>query len=404
MIEKYWFDQSFWARAKQGGHHELIFQLLVEGQVNLPLGPAAANDPNPVPALCPDPVTAFGSEFYPTLDAKKLAKGKVNPSEFLFDCPRWHLCLDTETLHAKKWSGVPGAKWVNYTRPLETPAMSLKPKPTDRAQPTIARFLLDGPVLPLLTDTILVAEVFRHELLKRFQRHRYRQEYGRVDKPYKEKFRSEVLSGKDVAGVFLREHRHAFYLPTAEGQDPRWITHVTVAATAGFGPDEVAALNSLRALKWDSEGPELRVQLVGLGTRTDFRAPLLGESTVWTSATPFVVTRYPKLRGTKRDQPADYASPRHFTRYILKQELERRSDLPPIEAIEEEECLGPEGLRLISFKRFRRKAGDDGGRRPAGGFRIAFQGPVQGPLCLGHSCHFGLGMFLPSPGSQREGN
>ena len=24
-----------------------------------------------------------------------------------------------------------------------------------------------------------------------------------------------------------------------------------------------------------------------------------------------------------------------------------------------------------------------------------FAAPVRGPLCLGHSCHFGLGLFLP---------
>lgn len=53
----------------------------------------------------------------------------------------------------------------------------------------------------------------------------------------------------------------------------------------------------------------------------------------------------------------------------------------------------------IQFYRFRRKAGDDGGRRPAGGFRIRFAQPVRRSLCLGHSTHFGLGLFLPEAGS-----
>src|SRR5262249_36245412 len=153
--------------------------------------------------------------------------------------------------------------------------------------------------------------------------HCHRRKYGHAGKPYQELFCSKVLSGKDSDGQPLRQHRHAYYLPIAEGSDPRWITHVTVAAADGFGADEVAALNALRRLKREDESPELRVQLVGLGDRQDFRALLLEESTVWVSATPFVVTRYPKLRGTKRDRPDDYASPCDFVRHVLRQELMR---------------------------------------------------------------------------------
>ena len=266
----------------------------------------------------------------------------------------------------------------------------------------MARFLLDGPVLPLVTDTIRVAEAFRHELLRRYQGACHRQKYGRAAPPYQEVFRSSVLSGKDADGQCLRQHRHAFYLPTAEGDDPRRLTHLTVVAADAFGPNEVAALNALRALPGADESPELRLQLVGLGDRRDFRAPLLGEATVWRSATPFVVTRCPKRRGTKRDRPEDYASPSAFVRHILSQELQRRPDLPPA-CIEEQAIIGPQQLRPIQFRRSRMKSSDDGIRRPSGGFRLTFTAPVRGPLCLGHSCHFGLGLFLPSsPSALRE--
>ena len=42
-----------------------------------------------------------------------------------------------------------------------------------------------------------------------------------------------------------------------------------------------------------------------------------------------------------------------------------------------------------------RKPGDDGACRPRGLFRLRFPKPVAGPIALGHSCHFGLGLFLP---------
>ena len=59
--------------------------------------------------------------------------------------------------------------------------------------------------------------------------------------------------------------------------------------------------------------------------------------------------------------------------------------------------LGAHRLRPIQFKRFRQKRSDDGGRRAAGVFRIEFPEPVRGPICLGHSSHFGLGLFVAVP-------
>lgn len=264
-------------------------------------------------------------------------------------------------------------------------------------QHTVARFLLDGPVLPLVVDTLRVAEAFRNAVMCQFQRWCRRnpdlaEEFRRIDQP--ERFSSPTFAGKELNGQLRKDHRHAFYLPTADTDDCRRLRHVLVTARDGFGPGEVAALNGLRKLRLGEED-ELSVQLVGLGTKSDFCTPLLGTSKIWISATPFVVTRYPKLRGSKRDRPEDYASPRDFARHILQQEIRRWPELPQVMAIEDVEYLGRQRLRTLQFQRFRSKRDDDGGRRPAGAFRITFRAPVIGPLCLGHSCHFGLGLFVP---------
>src|SRR5262249_28547516 len=206
---------------------------LHEGAVDLPIGPATENASNPVPVFCPDPDTAFRDEHYPRHDPKKLAKGKVNPADFLFDCPRWHLCLDTETIHSEKWPTVPGARWVNYTRPSETRRVAKKSSPP-REAPTVARFVLDGPVLPHVTHIVRVAEVFRHEALQAFTR-----QHGPG-------LRSVILSGKEADGRPRRTHGHAHFLPTAEGADLQRITHLTVYAEDGFEPEDVAALTPLR--------------------------------------------------------------------------------------------------------------------------------------------------------------
>jgi CRISPR-associated protein Csb2 len=172
-----------------------------------------------------------------------------------------------------------------------------------------------------------------------------------------------------------------------------------VVAAQGFSTDEIRALDRLRQVRFQ-EGDLLRLLLVGLGTANDFNSPLFGPSASWVSATPFVATRYPKLRGRKRDRPEDYATPRDFAGLVLRQELDRlrqrQPELPAVERIEALDTVaGNRPLRPIQFARFRHKRGDDGGRRPGGAFRIVFAAPVHGPLCLGHSCHFGLGLFVP---------
>lgn len=380
-------NMSYLGRAEGWIHAELT-----DEQPTWNCEPAPDTDSNPVPVLCPNPETAFADEHFPTLDPKKLAKGKLNPSDFLFDCPRWHLCLDTETISRQKWSIVPGTKWVNYTRPMEAGAASAKPKPVH--QPTVARFAIDGPVLPLVTETLPLAERARHALLSKCKFLARRDRPGLADADIWPL--TPALWGKDERGQPRKGHQHACFLPADEDRDGR-IDHLTVYAPMGFNELEIQALDRLRQLSYRDDHP-VRLLLVGLGSPRDFRAPLLEESTVWVSATPFVVTRYPKRSGTKRDQPEHYTSPRAFTRLVLLEELRRRPGLPEVVSIEEdEEGIGFQRLRPIQFRRFRElKPGDDGGRRPAGGFRIRFAAPISGPLYLGHSCHFGLGLFLPS--------
>src|SRR5262249_1362858 len=149
-------------------------------------------------------------------------------------------------------------------------------QPVQRSQPTVARFLLDGPVLPLVTDTVRVAEAFRAAAMSRFngwcrkQPEAEVERFRRANQPAR--FSSSVLSGKNAEGHYLPRHDHAHYLPTAEGDDRRRLTHVTVYARQGFDVGETAALSGLRQLRVGEL--ELRTQLIGLGQPSDFRAEL----------------------------------------------------------------------------------------------------------------------------------
>lgn len=384
-------------RAEGWVHAELVQQPAVPCNC-VPSG-AAEPDQELVPVFCPDPNTAFGAEQYPQPpDAKKLKKG-LKPGEYLLDGPRWHLCLDTEVIHKERWPRVPGAQWVSYARPADAFTHTATPssgRADGRQRPTIARFLLDGPVLPLVTDTIPVAEAVRRAVMSRFEaRCRKRPDqstaYLRRLLNGRERYASSVLSGKDAAGRALLSHGHAHYLPTAEGEDRRRITHVTVFARDGFGPDEVAALAGLRVLR--AHHLDLRAQLVGLGAPADFHARLFGPATVWVSATPFVGPAH-----VGRCARAKYL------RKALKRELRRLRELgcladdavPEVDGPLDDSGTAAGRPRGLEFRRGRSRGGDDGYTRPFGFFTLTFASAVPGPLCVGYASHYGLGLFVPA--------
>lgn len=362
---------------------------------------------DPVRLLCADPDTAFLSDHTPK---PKKAKGRGRGREkqetvASFYDPDWHLCMETLELHSARWSDPPGARWVTYMRLKDCFKTGIKAHKAmnTRPRPTVARFAIDGPVLPLVEDTLKIGELARRTAMGIFRRiEEQRLCRGAVAEgsplPH-----SDVFSGKDRDGRPLKGHKHAYFLPTDEDDDGR-IDHLTIIAEMGFNPQEVKTLDRMSRLKRD-EGEALNLVLLGIGRKGALHGPkIFGPSRVWISETPFIATRHQKARGTKKDPPellgAD--NQKAFAKQVLLEEITRLRDLMPdlpmsetVEFLNDEHCMAAHKLRPIQFKRFRQKRSDDGGRRPAGAFRIVFPEPVSGPICLGHSCHFGMGFFIP---------
>lgn len=364
-----------------------------------------------VRVLGADPKTAFVNDQNPrhevTSGRGRSKKTVVSP---LYE-PDWHLCMETLWLHKQRWSMPPGAIWLDYDRAKDA---LTQPKPrtvrrTARPAMQVARFALDSTVLPLLTDTLRIAEATRIKLMGI---------HGRQTEKNGLRGKSRIFSGKESDGTPVKDHRHCFYLPTDEDGDGR-LDHLTLYAADGFGPNELRAIDSLRQIKTkDTEdfGHPLSVVLLGLGTADEFQPGPLRPSEEWISATPFVAPRYPKKNGAKRDAPEEIASPVAFLKKVLREELarliDRRPDLSGINlediritpvvddtgAFRLPDLHGhPTSPRPIQFRRFRQKRGDDGGRRLAGFFKIKFPEFIPGPIALGHSSHFGLGLFVPDP-------
>jgi CRISPR-associated protein Csb2 len=351
--------------------------------------------------LCPDPASALDGDYVVTVTKKTTGRGKnkqtVEKRSAIYD-PAWNLCMETLQLHKERWSDPPGSRWVAYARPRD--CFKIEPRPRRAgAHPLIhvARYAIDSTVLPLVTETLPVAEAARRRLMGI---------HGRLTQKNGDRGKSDILSGKDKHGKSLTGHRHAYYLPTDEDGDGR-LDHLTVYATGGFGPEERRAIDRLQELKTRRENEErhpLHLLLLGLGTFDEYHPGPLQASKVWISATPYIATRYAKTRGRNR---IDLASPEARAAFLQEDLRAQLAAVRPDLACDGATEVIIEPLwddnhvfkvascwRTIQFKRFRRKAGDDGGRRLAGAFRLTFRQPVRGPIALGHSAHFGLGLFV----------
>jgi CRISPR-associated protein Csb2 len=316
--------------------------------------------------------------------------------------PLWNLLAETADMQQEKWSDAPGSRWVSYARRPD--CFEVVPGPRSSTQSakagyTVARFAIDGPVLPLVEDTLPLAEQARRALMSNYQFLRRRAKYGPTFPADAVRFNAPVFSGKGEDHRPLRDsHRHAFYLPTDEDGDGR-LDHITLFAQQGFGQDdavEIQAIDRMRRLRFQ-EG-ELSLLLVGLTAVDGLSAPrLFGPASVWESATPYLTTRHLKRRGRKRD-PREWFETREgqtaFVERVLWEDLQRRGLGDA--AIASLGSIGPRRLLPLQFRLSRFKRGDNGSQRPRGAFRLTFPSPVSGPIALGHSCHFGLGLFLPA--------
>ena len=353
--------------------------------------------------LCPDPESAFADDRVVTVTKKTTGRGKnkqtIEARSTVCD-PCWNICMETLQLHKECWSDPPGSRWAAYARPRDCFKIEPRSRPSrakDHPSIEVVRYTFDSTVLPLVTETLPVAEAARRALMSI---------HGRITERNGVRGRSSAFSGKDAQGQPLSGHGHAYYLPTDEDGDGR-LDHLTVFARDGFGDAERHALDRLRELRTGREGEPrhpLRVVLLGMGTLDDYRPGPLGESSTWISATPYIATQHAKTRGRER---IDLSSPSARAEFLMNNLRDQIcAVLSAFDGTADDVRIAPllEGgafkiagrWRPIQFKRFRRKTADDGGRRLAGAFRLTFTCSVSGPIALGWSSHFGMGLFLPA--------
>jgi len=209
--------------------------------------------------------------------------------------------------------------------------------------------------------------------------------WGRVGKSVREAVAD--MAGKDANGEPLRGRRHTEFLAWCEGERP---TRILVwRASRPFDGDEQEAilLASALELSWAAAGAdagEWKVRLVPLDRDVPMPPGFGGElASVWESVTPYVPPRH-HLRGGKEREGESMVDQ-------IRRELARRG-------IEEEvdvDLAGPPTWVSVHLPRREGRRSEFVGDRRGQKVRLRFSAPVAGPIRLGHSSTFGLGLFRP---------
>lgn len=313
----------------------------------------------------------------------------------------------------------PGTEW-HFARLPQCPTVMNPPRrkshfPSDLQ---VIQFAVGGRVFPEQAHWVRVIEKFRGCVLKNATRivsggncSRYR------ELPSNLRDKLKLLSGKDGNGKPVQNHQHAYYFLTPDelGNPTRLIVHSRTSFDATVDqPFEVESLlaASREPIFWQSRDPDWSLRLVPLPFETP--PPLScsmneAKSTVWISATPFVPPNRHRFRENGRLRAAETAIA--LLMKALSDTLFANGSSASVVGIQP---LDNDGNALVTrsdqdpveftwvtihetlFDRHRRLK--DRTRRVRLGFRfrVEFSLPVSGPLLVGHSSHFGLGLFLPA--------
>jgi CRISPR-associated protein Csb2 len=271
----------------------------------------------------------------------------------------------------------PGTEWVYYRRPEPVPMVMRTVQRTFEPVPYV-QFAVGGHVLPPIPLWIKVTERFR----------------GRVLFPFKGTSQSPLLlSGKTAEGRPLcGPHEHAFYLLWPD-EDPESPSRLIVWRKAEhFRQDEVDAMMhaATRPIPWTAERGGWTAQLVPLPGRTSLPKQFVARARVWESVTPFV---RPHNRHFRRENGK--SRPREEPETICGRLIEKVWGVRP-ERVEKMKSNAP-WVKLHESAAMIRGRKSGGIRTPhvAPGhyLRVTFAEEFQGPLIVGDSAHFGVGVF-----------
>lgn len=354
--------------------------------------------------FCPDPLGFRAADLW----SRRAGREQLDPNE----APP-HLVEDL-----LEHQPLPdGARWVSYEMPegwpgkwvVRVPKSTLPERSSPSPTPRVAhylRFSLQCRVPIPLKFTVPLAEQFRKKGLTHFGS----TNNGAI---------SFALSGHNKPKDAEGDHQHAFYLPLGANDDRSGLlSELHVWCPYGFTQAEIEALMRVERLDWGGGKYPIRPVLLAINNTVPEGCPIsTGQLSgrTWRSQTPFVPPRYfyrGNLHGAKlktKDTPehqlvqclrqAGIETAVEIHRMTLKREAQK--SIPPLSDWEivrtpegDDEPLDGSVLTDVHVPPGSTKR--DKSRRIGLFFELTFDSPATFRMpALGHSSHFGLGLFVP---------
>lgn len=294
----------------------------------------------------------------------------------------------TDNPDAVKRDPPPGAQRLYAARPHRPAARERRRVPGHRPDCHLMQFAIGWNVAPERRALVRLTSRFRGAVLRdllRLKTGDASANWTRASRDVRDAVAD--MTGKDANGDALKGHRHTEFLAWCDDDQP---TRLLVwRGSRAFDADEQEAilLAAARGVSWaaaGSDSDEWRVRLVPLDRAVPPPPGFDGQpASVWESVTPFVPSRH-HLRGGKEREGESMID--QIRRETVRRGIEQDVDV---------ELVGtPKWVSVHVPRREANKRTSIGDRRGQM-VRLHFARAVSGPIRLGHSSSFGLGLFRP---------
>ena len=297
----------------------------------------------------------------------------------------------TDDPKAAECSIPPGARLLYAARPATLPVREARTPPKSHRETNLIQFAIGWNVPPAARAIVRLTAKFRGAVLKELLRSLTADPKVTWSKaPLCVRKAVAEMAGKDPNGKPLEGHRHTEYLVWCEDNQPVRLLVWRDGRPFDNCEQEALLKAASHAFSWTASGDRAdswKVRLIPLDRAVPPPPGFDGTAAaVWESVTPYVPARH-YLRGGKPRL-------RESVESQIRRELSLRN-FAEAGTVVAERVGQPEWVAVHLPRRQKSETAFVGDRR---GYRLRlrFQAPVKGPIRLGHSSSFGLGLFRPA--------
>jgi CRISPR-associated protein Csb2 len=323
--------------------------------------------------------------------ANRRSAGAVPVLVPLKEATREDIERTTDNPDAVRRTPPPGAQWLYAVRPERPAARERRRLPQPRPDCHLMQFAIGWNVTPERRAIVRITSRFRGAVIRELLRLKtagasisWRQASRDVRAAMAD------MIGKDADGnPFAGPRRHTEFFVWCEDNQPTRLLVWRGARAFDTDEQEAILLAAARDLSWAAPGQDSdqwKVRLVPLDGAVPPPPGFGGASSVvWESVTPYVPPRH-HLRGGKEREGESIAEQ-------IRREVQQREIAHHVEV----ELVGPPQWVSVHVPRSEASKRAFIGDRRGQMVRLRFTEAVVGPIRLGHSSSFGLGLFRPIP-------